>query len=174
MAYRSATALCGLTPMARAWQFSVVDATSATARWAMGEYLEELAARFPRDSTAQLRSMKHLQPLTHRTDSLPIVGSAHSPSGCGGVHFLDSERGEIKRMWVAPESRGQGVATPILGYLEGQDSPVRTHHRPAGHQPGSDQRHRSLRTMRVPADPEIQRQSVRTFLVSQGPRTRCD
>jgi putative acetyltransferase len=39
--------------------------------------------------------------------------------GCGAV-VQNPEYGEIKRMYVHPESRGQGVAQKILGLLESE------------------------------------------------------
>ncbi len=38
--------------------------------------------------------------------------------GCGGLRALDDEHGEIKRMYVAPASRGTGVAIALLRRLE--------------------------------------------------------
>lgn len=40
------------------------------------------------------------------------------PVGCGMVHRLDGETAEIKRMWIAPEVRGLGLARRLLGDLE--------------------------------------------------------
>jgi putative acetyltransferase len=40
------------------------------------------------------------------------------PVGCGGVRQLDPHFGEVKRMYVAPESRGTGVSSAILERLE--------------------------------------------------------
>jgi GNAT superfamily N-acetyltransferase len=37
---------------------------------------------------------------------------------CGAVKRLDQQTGEIKRMFVAPGARGQGVARALLGALE--------------------------------------------------------
>jgi GNAT superfamily N-acetyltransferase len=37
---------------------------------------------------------------------------------CGGVKRLDDATGEIKRMFVAPEARGRGVARALLAALE--------------------------------------------------------
>jgi GNAT superfamily N-acetyltransferase len=37
---------------------------------------------------------------------------------CGGLKRLDAETCEIKRMYVVPEARGQGVARELLGALE--------------------------------------------------------
>jgi len=38
--------------------------------------------------------------------------------GCGGLRQLDERRAEIKRLYVAPKARGEGVAPRILGGLE--------------------------------------------------------
>ena len=40
------------------------------------------------------------------------------PLGCGGLRQLDDDHGEIKRMYVRPESRGSGVSTAIIHELE--------------------------------------------------------
>ena len=40
------------------------------------------------------------------------------PVACGAVRELDPATGEIKRMFVRPEHRGQGVARAILAALE--------------------------------------------------------
>jgi GNAT superfamily N-acetyltransferase len=40
--------------------------------------------------------------------------------GCGGLRTIDGSHGEIKRMYVVPDSRGTGVSTAILTALEGE------------------------------------------------------
>lgn len=40
------------------------------------------------------------------------------PAGCGAIKELESDVTEIKRMYVLPNSRGQGIATEILKELE--------------------------------------------------------
>jgi GNAT superfamily N-acetyltransferase len=40
------------------------------------------------------------------------------PVGCGGFKRIDAQRGEIKRLYVAPELRKSGIARLILGGLE--------------------------------------------------------
>jgi GNAT superfamily N-acetyltransferase len=39
--------------------------------------------------------------------------------GCGAVRLLDEGTVEVKRMYVEPDVRGQGVAREILAHLEG-------------------------------------------------------
>jgi GNAT superfamily N-acetyltransferase len=40
------------------------------------------------------------------------------PVGCAGIRRLDDERCELKRMYVADEARGRGVARALLARLE--------------------------------------------------------
>ena len=51
------------------------------------------------------------------------AGGAETPGrgqavGCGGLRQLDDRRGELKRMYVRPQARGDGTAAAILGALE--------------------------------------------------------
>jgi len=39
--------------------------------------------------------------------------------GCGAI-VLQTEFGEIKRMFVRPENRGEGIARQLLAFLEGE------------------------------------------------------
>jgi putative acetyltransferase len=40
--------------------------------------------------------------------------------GCGAVRRIDATTAEIKRMYVAPEARGRGLAREILAFLEAE------------------------------------------------------
>jgi putative acetyltransferase len=40
------------------------------------------------------------------------------PIACGGLRRIDDHHGEIKRMYVSPESRGSGAAVTVLRELE--------------------------------------------------------
>jgi GNAT superfamily N-acetyltransferase len=41
-----------------------------------------------------------------------------APVGCGAIRLLDRDSAEVKRMFVSPEARGQGIARRILKELE--------------------------------------------------------
>ena len=47
-----------------------------------------------------------------------VARMGNRPVACGAVRELDTATGEIKRMFVRPEHRGQGVARAILAALE--------------------------------------------------------
>jgi GNAT superfamily N-acetyltransferase len=40
--------------------------------------------------------------------------------GCGAVRRIDTQTGELKRMYVAPQERGRGVGRAILSALEAE------------------------------------------------------
>ncbi len=98
--------------------FSVIDAESPPARWALRRYFAELDARFVGgfDGAGALDEAGAVLNPPHGL--FVIAGPAEAPTACGGVCFIDSARAEIKRMWVAPGARGQGLATQLLHQLE--------------------------------------------------------
>lgn len=91
---------------------------SVDARRCVAAYFNELAERFEggfdpgtggyagRPSSAPLPGVF----LLARLDGRAI--------GCGALKAFDASSGEIKRMWVAPEARGMGVARRLLEALE--------------------------------------------------------
>jgi GNAT superfamily N-acetyltransferase len=84
----------------------------------MSQYFAELDQRFPEgfDVAGALAEAPHT--LASPYGAFVLAGPVDAPVACGAIHFIDDERGEIKRMWVAPSHRGQGLATRMLGYLE--------------------------------------------------------
>jgi putative acetyltransferase len=50
------------------------------------------------------------------------------PIGCGAIKKFDEESAEVKRMFVKPEYRGQGVASKILSALEAWAKELRYQH----------------------------------------------
>lgn len=57
----------------------------------------------------------------NKIDAIKYVVVAYldlSPVGCGAIKEYDHETMEIKRMFVTPEHRGNGVATAVLQELE--------------------------------------------------------
>lgn len=92
-----------------------VPARSPDAVWAVSQYFGELARRFgfeapdPSEEAGQYEPPRGLFLLVRRQGS---------PVACAGLRFLDDERAEVKRMWVAPAARGLGVASRLLTRLE--------------------------------------------------------
>ena len=46
-----------------------------------------------------------------------LIRDDGTPVGCGGIQFMGTEYGEIKRMYVRPQFRGRGFAKLMLNHL---------------------------------------------------------
>jgi len=103
--------------LAGAVRFNVENPRSGSARSCLRRYFEELAARFETGFDPALSI-----PLA-ATDLTPpqgffVVATLHGEAvGCGALK-CHGDYGEIKRMWVAPASRGLGIGKRILQRLE--------------------------------------------------------
>ncbi|HEX7738642.1 MAG TPA: GNAT family N-acetyltransferase [Marmoricola sp.] len=99
-------------------EFSVVDAASADAQFAMRRYVEELLGRLPHGFTVE-EALATAEVAYNPPAGLFVVaaGDPHPVAG-GALRFLDETRAEVKRMWVDPEARGRGLATQLLARLE--------------------------------------------------------
>jgi GNAT superfamily N-acetyltransferase len=49
-----------------------------------------------------------------------VARLAGRPVGCGALKRFSADAGEIKRVWVAHEMRGKGVASRLMDELEAQ------------------------------------------------------
>ncbi|MGB7337396.1 MAG: GNAT family N-acetyltransferase [Phototrophicaceae bacterium] len=46
-----------------------------------------------------------------------VVRQDGKPIGCGGVQFYGTDYGELKRMYIHPDYRGQGLSKQLLAHL---------------------------------------------------------
>ena len=97
-------------------EFRTVDPASPPARWAMGQYFAEIAERFGFEvgSAIDDAAAAYSPP----RGFFVLTGPDDAPLACGAVQLLDPDRGEVKRMWVSPDARGQGMARSLLAHLE--------------------------------------------------------
>ena len=49
-----------------------------------------------------------------------VASQSGQPVGCGAVRRIDPRTGELKRMYVCPESRGRGVGRRLVAALEAE------------------------------------------------------
>ncbi|MGP3961388.1 GNAT family N-acetyltransferase [Nonomuraea sp. 3N208] len=69
---------------------------------------EELVVRYGREGRSQVRAgARYL-----------VASIGGDAVGCGAVQPVDAVTGELKRMYVVPGHRGQGIATSLLSALE--------------------------------------------------------
>jgi GNAT superfamily N-acetyltransferase len=99
-------------------ELSVVDGASGPAQWAMRQYFDELARRFPGgfDPGGALDEAAELFNPPRGVFVLAVVDGR--TAGCGALVHLDDGTAEIKRMWVSPAIRGLGVGARLLSRLE--------------------------------------------------------
>jgi GNAT superfamily N-acetyltransferase len=102
--------------MAEPFEIAVEDARSADAARLIAELSAELARRYDYidDGTGHFRPEDVAVPrsafLIGRLDGWAVA--------CGAVRPLDGDVGEVKRMYVEPAARGQGLSKRLLQALE--------------------------------------------------------
>jgi DNA-binding MarR family transcriptional regulator/GNAT superfamily N-acetyltransferase len=94
------------------------DPTTNDARWCIGQYFEELNARFEAGFDPALSISADANELAPPAGALLVARLRDQPVGCGALKLHADAPAEIKRMWVAPEARGLGLGRRILRELE--------------------------------------------------------
>jgi GNAT superfamily N-acetyltransferase len=88
------------------------------ARYCLEQYFTELAQRFQAGFDPD-RSISAADDELTPPAGLMLVATLHAePIGCGALKFHDGGPTELKRMWIAPEVRGIGLARRLLAELE--------------------------------------------------------
>lgn len=103
--------------LASAVQLRVEDPSSRAARYCLGSYFQELAERFEGGFDPARSIPATAETLTPPHGFLILATLKGEPVGCGALK-CHAGYGEIKRMWVAPSSRGLGIGKRILLRLE--------------------------------------------------------
>jgi DNA-binding MarR family transcriptional regulator/predicted N-acetyltransferase YhbS len=103
---------------AAAVEIAVVSPRSAAARWCLNEYFRELAKRFANGFEPAKSIPATPEELTPPAGYLLVARLDGQAVGCGALKVKDKQIGEIKRMWVAPRTRGLGIGHRILTALE--------------------------------------------------------
>ena len=92
-------------------------AASRTARYCLAQYFRELDARFEQGFDPSRSITAGEKEMTPPKGYFVVAKLMGQPVGCGAL-ICYSGWGYIKRMWVAPTSRGLGLGRRILGRLE--------------------------------------------------------
>jgi DNA-binding MarR family transcriptional regulator/ribosomal protein S18 acetylase RimI-like enzyme len=102
---------------ASAVELRIERPSTREAKGCLNRYFEELAARFRGGFDPGLDG-------TPASEFAPPQGRFlvawlyEQPIGCGALKLCDRRIGEIKRLWVAPEARGLGIARRMIHELE--------------------------------------------------------
>lgn len=95
----------------------VKNPRSRAARYCLGRYYAELAARFETGFDPGLGISATAEELTPPRGFFVLATLHGDPVGCGALK-RHAAYGEIKRMWVATSARGLGIGKRILHRLE--------------------------------------------------------
>ncbi|XXY28968.1 GNAT family N-acetyltransferase [Sorangium sp. So ce233] len=79
----------------------------------------ELSSRYPEEGANHF-ALEEGEVAEDRGAFLVARDGDGRPLGCGALRRLDARTAEIKRMYVAPEARGRGVARAVLAALEAE------------------------------------------------------
>lgn len=91
---------------------------SAEARQCVAAYFAELDLRFDGGFDPESGGYAGSGETPAAEARFLLMRAEGRPVGCGALKLLDRETGEIKRMWIAPEVRGRGLARQLLAAIE--------------------------------------------------------
>jgi DNA-binding MarR family transcriptional regulator/GNAT superfamily N-acetyltransferase len=95
---------------------AVCDPGDPRARFCLRSYFAELTARFGFDEVRGLPTTD--ADMTPPAGLLLLATLGGEPVGCGAVLFPPGEPAHLRRMWVAPATRGLGLGRRLLAELE--------------------------------------------------------
>lgn len=81
------------------------------------ELVEELETILSQLYPSESRHGYSVEKLIREGVAFYVIRVDGRPAGCGGVQLFGSEFGELKRMYVRPKYRGQGLAKQLLNQL---------------------------------------------------------
>ena len=93
-------------------------ATGAAAQYCLSEYYRELADRFDGGFDPELSILPSLDEYAPPSGIFLVARLNGQPVGCGGLKPISADAASLKRMWIAPDARGRGLARRLLGELE--------------------------------------------------------
>ncbi|MDQ6801951.1 MAG: GNAT family N-acetyltransferase [Acidobacteriota bacterium] len=94
------------------------EISSSTATALIAALNAELKSQYPEEGATHFR----LEPseVAEGAGEFMVAYRDGVPVACGAVRLLDANSAELKRMYVTPAARGQGVGRAILGALEAE------------------------------------------------------
>lgn len=101
-------------------KITAASASGAAAQYCLSEYYRELEARFEGGFDPELSLVPSLDEFAPPRGIFLVARMHGRPVGCGGLKPITAEAAYLKRMWIAPDARGLGLARRLLGALEDQ------------------------------------------------------
>jgi GNAT superfamily N-acetyltransferase len=95
-----------------------IDPTHPDAEYCLREYFAELDRRFDTGFDPAATLPLDADEMRPPAGVFLVATGAGGPVGCGALKFHGDEPTELKRMWISPAVRGQGVGRRLLEELE--------------------------------------------------------
>jgi len=99
------------------------DILSPTARTLIEALNAELSGRYPEQGACHFRLDAH--EVADGQGAFLIAFRAGTPVGYGAVRRIETQTGEVKRMYVVPQERGRGVGRAILNAIQAEARALR-------------------------------------------------
>ena len=94
------------------------DILSPAAQALIGELNAELSGTYPEPGACHFRLDS--TEVAEGSGAFVVASRGGRPVGCGAVRRIDGSTGEVKRMYVRPGARGNGVGRAIVAALEAE------------------------------------------------------
>ena len=134
-------------------------------------YVDEIRAMYP-DWTPDVPPRLTPEDVEPPAGRWLVAYRKRQPVGCAALKRLDNDTAEIKRVYVAPEARGTGVARAVAGPARDDRPNDRIHHGAHGYRRTATRLGGAVRLGRVRPDRGLQRQSGRRVLVREAARMK--
>jgi GNAT superfamily N-acetyltransferase len=115
---RAALASAKHRSMPEAVRIAQEAAVGGDAQYCLGQYYRELQERFDGGFDPELSLVPSLDEFAPPRGTFLLVRLNGEPVGCGGLKPISREAAYLKRMWIAPDARGLGLARRLLSSLE--------------------------------------------------------
>jgi GNAT superfamily N-acetyltransferase/SAM-dependent methyltransferase len=78
----------------------------------------ELVQRYPEEAETHVRLER--EEVEEGRGAFVVAYLDGEPVGCGAIRRIDTDTGELKRMYVVPQARGRGIGRHVLARLENE------------------------------------------------------
>ncbi|TBN41898.1 GNAT family N-acetyltransferase [Paracoccus subflavus] len=116
----------GRVPLADV-RIMAADPRDTTARECLDHYYGELARRFRQGFDVSLSRDPEAEDMLPPRGVFLVAWSGGQPVGCAGLKGFGRGEAEVKRVWVAPAARGQGLARRLMDEIEARAAGLGIH-----------------------------------------------
>lgn len=110
-----ATGGCSCVRVAPAWRPEEWEAARTLTRELVAWMADTLCVDVDEAQESAAEEFAEMPAFYSFPSGLFLIGYLHGqPAGTAGIHLIDDETAELKRVWVTPSARGHGIAPRML------------------------------------------------------------